>query len=495
MLRKTKLSAAAGLFWFLAVHLLSAPALAQPGLLDTRVESIHSDFARLATATVAVRAIDVATGEVIADFDHQGGPTRIGSGLIPASNQKLLTTGAALHLLPPDFHFTTRLLVNGGELIIEGSGDPAFGDPELLAVSDPPQTADGFLGWLADATRQAGLERPAGIVVDDSIFDNERIHPTWKRNQLNRGYSAEVAGLNFHTNVLVFRIRATGAGRAPSYEISPGVSRANWIEVSNRARSITSGRNTVWIARALNGARYTLSGDVRSADVDVTMFDAPMMTGRIIAQQFAGDGSPPPPVRRVNPNETFESAEVAAIVRTPLDPIIERINTDSQNMYAEALMKRLGNALTGEPGSWSNGAAAVRMVIQSRLGPAHAAETRIADGSGYSRENRVHPDSLAAWLVDLGRDAEIGPRFMASLASAGEGTLGRRFRDGTLRGDVFAKSGTLNHVRCLSGYWTGGGRTVAFVCLVNDLERGSAERDARLFHEKVVEAIDAELAG
>src|SRR4030095_10351109 len=52
--------------------------------------------------------------------------------MAPASNMKLLTSGAALHAMGPDFQFTTRLLRDGDRLIIIGDGDPAFGDPELL---------------------------------------------------------------------------------------------------------------------------------------------------------------------------------------------------------------------------------------------------------------------------------------------------------------------------------------------------------------------------
>ena len=52
--------------------------------------------------------------------------------LMPASNQKLLTTGAALRILGPDFTFQTRLVHAGDRLVVVGDGDPAFGDPELL---------------------------------------------------------------------------------------------------------------------------------------------------------------------------------------------------------------------------------------------------------------------------------------------------------------------------------------------------------------------------
>ena len=484
----------------LAMCLLVMPALLAPaaraqGPLDGRLAAILDDFPRLETATIAVRAIDVGAGTTLASFDHQGGPSPIRDGLIPASNMKLLTTGAALHVLPDDFAWRTRLLVDGSTVYIQGSGDPGFADPALLERTEPVRTADAFLDWLAQAVEDRGADRVTEVVLDDTAFEPTRIHPTWKTAQLNRGYSAEVGGFNFHANVLLFNIRAREPGRVPAYTIDPIDGPApGWLGVTNLARSIDRGRNTVWISRAVNGNRMTLRGNARAAAVDVALHDAPLAGARIIAARMPGDASPE--VRRLRAGERLpERASAAAVVRTPLQPALERINRDSANMYAEALLKTLGRTLTGEPGSWTNGAAAVRMVVQQRLGPADARRVSVADGSGYSRDNRVHPSTLARWLVSLAGDPDNAEPFMDSLPEVGQGTLTRRFRGADLGSRVLAKSGTLDHVRCLSGYVVAEDSTVAFVCLINDLERGSAERDARLFHERVVETIDEALTG
>lgn len=490
----SRLSAAIAVACLLAIAV--QPARAQ-GPLDDRIAAVLDEFPRLRTATVAVRALDTDTGAALASLDHQGGPTPIRQGLIPASNMKLLTTGAALHILPEDFAWRTRLLVDGSTVYIVGSGDPGFGDPELLERSDPPRTADEFLDWLAEAVRSRGVDRVDELVLDDRAFEPRRIHPTWKASQLNRGYSAEVGGFNFHANVLLFSIRSQGAGRVPRYTIDPLAGPPpGWLQITNLARGIDRGRNTVWISRSIGSNRMTLRGNARSAVVDVALHDAPLAAARIIAARMPGPGGAQ--ARRIRsgeaPPDPENPANVAAVVRTPLRPALERINTDSANLYAEALLKTLGRTLTGEPGSWTNGAAAVRMVIQQRLGPDDARRVSIADGSGYSRDNRVHPGTLARWLLSLANDPEIARPFMESLPEVGEGTLRRRFRGADLDTRVLAKSGTLDHVRCLSGYVVAAERTVAFVCLVNDLDRGSAERDARLFHERVVELIDESLA-
>jgi serine-type D-Ala-D-Ala carboxypeptidase/endopeptidase (penicillin-binding protein 4) len=53
----------------------------------------------------------------------------------PASNQKILTTAAAMALLPADFKFTTVLARRGNDLVVIGSGDPAIGDPKLARAA------------------------------------------------------------------------------------------------------------------------------------------------------------------------------------------------------------------------------------------------------------------------------------------------------------------------------------------------------------------------
>ncbi|MEM7622611.1 MAG: D-alanyl-D-alanine carboxypeptidase, partial [Planctomycetota bacterium] len=117
--------------------------------------------------------------------------------LLPASNMKLLTTGAALLVLGPDMRFDTDFRVRDGQVIVVGSGDPAFGDPSMLGREGVPESPDALLDELARAIvadgRGAGIET---VIVDDRVFDRRGAHPSWPRDQLNLWYCAEVAGVN-----------------------------------------------------------------------------------------------------------------------------------------------------------------------------------------------------------------------------------------------------------------------------------------------------------
>lgn len=96
--------------------------------------------------------------------------------LIPASNMKLVTTGAALLTLGADFTFRTRLVLDGDRLVIVGDGDPAFADPVLLAESTMvlPDgtvkqgiTVEDLVGAWVRAVAASGITSVREVIADD----------------------------------------------------------------------------------------------------------------------------------------------------------------------------------------------------------------------------------------------------------------------------------------------------------------------------------------
>jgi serine-type D-Ala-D-Ala carboxypeptidase/endopeptidase (penicillin-binding protein 4) len=123
---------------------------------------------------VWVRDIDAGDDGVL--FTDDAGASRI-----PASNQKLFTTAAFLHGLGPDATLQTRAYARakvaasgtlGGDLVIVGDGDPAFGTARFARANDQPVTR---VAQLAREISEAGVMRIAGrILADDTIFDRAR---------------------------------------------------------------------------------------------------------------------------------------------------------------------------------------------------------------------------------------------------------------------------------------------------------------------------------
>ncbi len=471
---------------------LAAPA-AWAQSLQNRIEQLLTD-PKLGDSRTGVTVLDLQSGAVLAEYNAD-------ESFIPASNMKLLTSGGAISFLGPDFNFRTELSYDSGarngagRIVLKGGGDPALADPRLLGAMKM-QVDDLLIGWV-DALKGAGLNTSgAELVIDDRIFDREWVHPTWPVQQLNRRYCAEVAGVNFHTNVLTVFTDPQEEGRPPRLRTQPV---APWLSIKNKARSVKKGNHTAWASREHGTNAITMFGDVRWASdpVDVTLSDNPTFVGQLLSDRLEQTGLKPSSVRLAEPNEDLTGGRLVHVVRTDLETVLKRCNSDSTNLYAEALIKRMGAEMTHQPGSWSNGAALMRMVLLERLGPRAGQAIMVADGSGMSRENRVTPRMVAMWLQSLIEDSRISQMFYESLPlAAEEGPLKKRFGQRGLKNEVRAKTGYLTGVSAISGYVTdvSSGRRVVFSVITNDKPNRVPVRTVRTTEEKIVEIVDQWLA-
>jgi D-alanyl-D-alanine carboxypeptidase/D-alanyl-D-alanine-endopeptidase (penicillin-binding protein 4) len=143
-----------------------------------------------------------------------------------------------------------------------------------------------------------------------------------------------------------------------------------------------------------------------------------------------------------------------------LSAVVHRMNRDSDNFYAEMLLKQLGT-LDGRVGTSARGARVVIDAMASAGIPVDG--VRMVDGSGLSRLDRLTAATLVGVLRAGYTDPRIAPVFVGSLAvPASEGTLQSRLWN--LRGVVKGKTGTTNLACTLSGYL---GSATVFAVLQN----------------------------
>jgi D-alanyl-D-alanine carboxypeptidase/D-alanyl-D-alanine-endopeptidase (penicillin-binding protein 4) len=145
----------------------SAPAAVAGLPLQQRLaRALHVPHVDLAAAGATV--VDLQTGETV--FAHNA--TR---SLLPASNEKLAVTYAALTALGPAFRIETDVLGDGvqeggtwrGDLVLKGYGDPSLSRADLVS--------------LARQVAAAGIRRVTGRVLgDESWFDTRRTALGWK---------------------------------------------------------------------------------------------------------------------------------------------------------------------------------------------------------------------------------------------------------------------------------------------------------------------------
>ncbi|MEO1535205.1 MAG: D-alanyl-D-alanine carboxypeptidase/D-alanyl-D-alanine-endopeptidase, partial [Planctomycetota bacterium] len=416
-----------------------------------------------------------------------------------AENDDLATVRAKIESLKRAFTTEIAPTADRSALVLTSTGDPAFGDTEVLKELDPPITPDDALDQFATGAAEAAtLGTISQLIVDDRVFDREGVHPDWPTDQLERWYCAPVRGININSNVLAFYPSPAGGG-----VIAPIEPNAEWVEITDRAEVVSEGRNAVWIQRSETDDAYTIRGSIRTraqSPIEVSLREPALFTGRLVAERLANAGvsieapTPAAAVRLAEPNEIIPLASPLARWTTPLDEILYRTNHDSMNVHAEALLKSIGRAVTGEQGTWRNGTAVLRMLVADKLGPAAVATATIRDGSGLSRQNRVSAGTLAAWLVRMHADDDVRAMYRETLPTA-DGKLARRFKLGSIDHSVFAKTGTIRHVRCLSGYVTNEstGQTAAFTILLNGLTTGQSIRAANALHSELVQLIDDHL--
>ena len=144
------------------------------------------------------------------------------------------------------------------------------------------------------------------------------------------------------------------------------------------------------------------------------------------------------------------AARLADVLSPKIMALVRTMNRESDNFYAEMLLKELGARELGA-GTTAAGARVVRRVLEERDVP--LAGVRIADGSGLSLLDRLTARAVTSLLVSAASDPRIGNVFFGSLPVAGvSGTLEDRMEGAPAYGQVRAKTGTTRNASALSGF-------------------------------------------
>jgi len=431
-----------------------------------------SSFAegRLARAHWGVSAVDLETGqEVVAWNDDRY--------FVPASNLKLVVAATALETLGPDFTWSTTVHATGpigadgrlvGDLVLHGTGDP-----NLSGRYTPSMTA--IFESLADSLASAGLVRVEGeVIADESHWDGDHLHSSWKAYDLLWWYAAPVGALGFNDNAIDFHIQpGLSPGDPPVIDGEPAS--AFWT-LENRAVTGPPGATKTFdLLREPGSNRVVAYGTLPlDAAPEVEYFavvDPAAWAGTVFREVLERRGiTVAGSVRTVadperSPVASGAARRLAGWTSPPLARVVESINGRSQNWHAEQLLRTIGREIAGE-GSWEAGLATERRTLNVLDVDTTAFVLR--DASGLSSENLATPRGLVELLTAM-RDHPHAGVWLGSLSVAAEqGSLRRRFRGTPSAGRVYAKTGFLEHVHALSGYLTTvSGREIAFSVIVN----------------------------
>lgn len=444
------------------------PAISEAGPVEPEIRRLLTKLPHRETVASAC-VIDLSSGRAVVEENAD-------TPLMPASTMKLFSMCAALEELGAPFKFETLLGTDGTNVIVLGDGDPGFGDEKIQTKRGESIIAP-FERW-AVAMQQAGITAVRGdLIVDESIFDEQRLHPSWERADLDNWYAAPVSGLNINDNCLDISVSPSKtANKGPTITMQP----------ENRLARVSrgGGQGAPTLNHAFDSIEYKISGRTSKPWTfgPVSFPDPGLLFGDSLktvlsrkgvhvngvvrrARVRQPDGSIPPQVK------------IIAKHQTPLIECLARSGKDSQNLFAECLLKRAGYAwgrnqgVQDPRGSWKLGAHAVAATM-GRLGVSTTGLV-VADGSGLSRENRCTARQLAALLAS-GYPQSWGPVLQESLAVAGEdGSLRKRMKNSA--GRIHAKTGTMRGIRTLAGYVeSDSGPRYAFAIMFNGYKGGAA---------------------
>ena len=373
----------------------------------------------------SVMVVEAQTGKCVFNYN----PT---TPLTPASNMKLVTSFAALKRLGIDYQFVTKAGLQDNKLVVIGGGDPLLG----LAGKD-------FVRQITEALKAKAIEKLDGVIIDSSVFDDERVQSNWPREQLNRPYACEISGLNYNGNCI--KITATNTAGGIKLAKEPDTA---FLRLLNSV-AISKGQSAIGANRTEQENVIVIYGKCKNTDsFDVAIERPSLFFGSLLSENLNRAG-----IQIQNPlteaSVEPKNMQVIAESNTPIMEVMHNCNKDSLHIAAECLFKMLGDKTSGKIGSWETGRKAVESYLTS-LG-ADKSEFYIDDGSGLSNVNKLSADVLTKVLLDAYK-SEFWPAFKQTLAVGGvDGTIKKQFYKGRYRNKVFAKTGYINNVRALSG--------------------------------------------
>jgi D-alanyl-D-alanine carboxypeptidase/D-alanyl-D-alanine-endopeptidase (penicillin-binding protein 4) len=423
-------------------------------------------------------------GELGAELDDVARGTLLGSVAAstpenPASNQKIVTTAAVLRHLGAGFRFKTAVCgARAGDgvptLVLRGSGDPSLSSEDLQG--------------LAKALAQAGVKHVGELLLDQSFFDAHFVPPAFEQQPEEwAAFRAPVSAVSLNRNVTTLNVAPSEPGQPAKVWFDP----EGFVDVTGSVRT-----------EALRDTRRADKSE-RAQTVKLTLKEA----GTRLSAWVAGGIQPNSPAfhwsRRVEDPSLLagyglkvaleaegihvtgkiavggegERTELAAHESKPLSEILPELGKDSDNFYAETLLKDLGAQVKGAPGSSANGAAVVLDYLREidALDPG----TRISNGSGLFDANRISAHTLVKTLLHAYREPATGSVFVDQLAVGGvDGTLKHRFAAFKKHRSIHAKTGTLDRVIALSGFAfrPDGSSPVAFSLIVSGITNHAEAR-------------------
>jgi D-alanyl-D-alanine carboxypeptidase/D-alanyl-D-alanine-endopeptidase (penicillin-binding protein 4) len=362
---------------------------------------------------------------------------------------KLVTTLFALETLGPEFQFKTRFMLGEGQLkdgtlsaaiCVEASGDPTFASTRF--DSDPIAALADRIALLGASNWNGGL----GLCAPD---DSPLLGPGWSWDDAGTSYTARPSQFIAFENKFTLRLASDGARVIERGNTLAGLGFQLVTHFDDEADDLSCRR-----APLSPQVVCTLPKRATVFDTEVTVDEPMLLVARSLEAALAERG-----ITWTSKPFTREGSWTLLheVESPPLRDIARVTNQASINLFAEGLA--LAAVRDHSYAAWQR-EAADWLIAQGIT----ANDVTLSDGSGLSHYNALSADAVVR-LLQAAAHKSVGPAFFSSLAISGtSGTLKRRGL--AVRGDVFAKSGTVSHHRALAGIGYLQGRGAVFFAML-----------------------------
>lgn len=315
--------------------------------------------------------------------------------MTPASLTKLFTTAVALNIMGEEHQLSTKLLtddINLSDKVVNGNlYIKGYGNPTF---------SDFDLQGMINELISKGIEKITGnIIGDDTYLDNIYTREDWIEGEGSNIKLPPISALVLDRNKTVTRKKMRKRFRyITEMAKDPAIFAANRLFTKLKENNIEVGGNSQ-------------------------------------------KGKTPDKSILISQKSIF------------LNELIALINKHSDNFLAECLFKTLGAEATGEQGNSFYSQQAIQKFVKDNN--IYFYGTEIVDGSGISRSDKVTPLSINGVLEKMYFDLNHFDAFYNSLSIAGvDGTLRGRMSGTFAENNFRGKTGTLNGVSGLAGYFT-----------------------------------------
>ena len=413
--------------------------------------------------------------------------------IIPASNQKLITSAAVLDHFGSDFRYETNIYGEGsqldstwnGNLIIKGSGDPAISG--FFYDGDRYYVFKEFVRQL----KAYGINRISGdLIADISLFDEQYYPAGWDWYDFSFYYGVQISPLSFNNNAVDLEVLADGEiGETPFINwfpdstdyvhfINEQVISPSHLEYDEYYRR-DFGNNEITLRSRLPQGYY----ETESLSIDnPPLFFLDSFAKYLNSQGIEFDGRLAVATR---PRDLIQLPVLATHQSKPLAEIISWLNKESDNFYAEMLLKTLSAHSGTEPATFEHGVKQVKNFLASIY--IDTTYVLMNDGSGLAGGNFTQTQIIAKVLYNMLSHAE-SEAFYKSMSVAGiDGSLAYRMKGTDLYKNFRGKTGYVSGVRTLSGYLRASTGKRLIVSIATNHFAGSKVQPVDLVHEQILQ--------